>query len=59
MRADLWSVRHRVVAVLDPADGGGVVLAISLGSRPTRRIKAMGYDVNSAGPGRFHVRSPR
>jgi hypothetical protein len=57
MRQDLWSVRHRIVAVPDPADGGGVVLAISAGSRPARRIKAMGYEVNSAGVGRIVVRS--
>ena len=33
---------NRIVAVLDPADGGGVVPATSLGSPPARRVKAMG-----------------
>ena len=57
MRQDLWWVRHRLVAVLDPADGGGVVLTLGIGFRTARRIHAMGYEVTSAGVGRIIVRS--
>jgi hypothetical protein len=57
MRQDLWWVRHRIVAVLDPADGGGVVLTVGIGSRTARRIQAMGYEVTSAGAGCILVRS--
>jgi hypothetical protein len=49
MRQKLWWVRHRIVAVLDPAEGGGVVQAVGIGSRRARRIQAMDYEVASAG----------
>jgi hypothetical protein len=55
MAHDLGRWRHRLVAV----EGDGVVLAISVGSRPARQIAAMAYEVRSAGVGRiavaFHV----
>jgi hypothetical protein len=55
MRDDLGRWRHRVVAI----ENDIVILAISAGSRPARDIRAMGYEVVSAGAGQIAVSVPR